>query len=66
MNNGQPTGGTPKDILRATRVFFISILAGAILFSIIVIGIVAIQGPPANAFANSENIILTMAAAITS
>ncbi|HEY6504002.1 MAG TPA: hypothetical protein VIZ28_08520 [Chitinophagaceae bacterium] len=54
--------GTPKEILRATRIFYGAIIAGAILFGVIVFALNNIQGPLMPELKEYGNIFLYAAA----
>jgi hypothetical protein len=63
MNQSPPMPGTPKEILRGIRILFAAIIAGAVIFSVIVIVLNAME-KTVSPLIEYENIILVAGIAI--
>lgn len=64
MSQIQPTPGTPKEIMRGIRIFFIAIIAGAVFFAVVGLFIHQYNGLLAPEAKEYEKIFLTIAAVI--
>lgn len=64
MSQYQPIPGTPKEILRAIRILFAAIIAGAAIFALVILGINKMDGPGMPELKGYKNIFLYVVAAI--